>query len=128
MTVILTAPDSTAFTVFGRTGLTSVATCGDSTNLLGSYNFTDAATGTNWWADAATGGTGVAVTPGDYRSTEAGPQPVGNFSPVTDLSAAFAGVSNPNGTWTMTVTDSGGGDTGSVTGAALTIEAGGGGT
>lgn len=126
--VVLTAPDSTAFTVFGRTGLTSSATCGDSSNLGGAYNFTDAATGTNWWADAATGGTTVSVTPGDYRTTEAGPQPVGNFSPVTNLSAAFAGVSNPNGTWTMTVTDSGAGDTGSITGASITIEAGGGGT
>jgi len=125
---VLIAPNETAFPLFARTGQIASTSCGDSSNLGGLYNFTDTATGTNWWAEAAIGGTGVALTPGDYRTTETGPQPVGNFSPVTDLSAAFAGVSNPNGTWTLRVTDFGAIDTGSVSAASLTIEAGGGGT
>jgi len=122
---VLTAPDSTSFTLFSRTGATTATSCGDSSDLGGPYNFTDTAAGVNWWAAAATGGAAAAIPAGDYRTTTPGPQPVANTSPATNLSAAFAGVSNPNGTWTLAVSDFGGGDTGTITAASLTIEAGG---
>jgi hypothetical protein len=125
---VLIAPDSTSFPLFSRTGATTATSCGDSSDLGGPYNFTDSASGTNWWAAAATASASAAIPAGDYRTTAVGPQPVGNTSPVTDLSAAFAGVSNPNGTWTLAVSDFGGGDTGTITAASLTIETGGGGT
>lgn len=124
---VLIAPDgTTSLPLFSQTGATTPTACGDSSNLAGPYNFTDTAAGTNWWAAAATAGATTAVPAGDYRTTAPGPQPVANTSPVTDLSAAFAGVSNPNGTWTLAVNDFGGGDTGAVTAASLTIETAGG--
>lgn len=126
VTATLIAPNATSFVVFGRTGATTATSCGDSSDLAGPYNFTDSAAGTNWWAAAATAGSTTAIPTGDYRTTAIGPQPVANTSPATNLSAAFAGVADPNGTWILRLTDSGGGDTGTITAAALTIEAAGG--
>jgi hypothetical protein len=42
------------------------------------------------------------------------------------MNAAFAGVTNANGTWTLRLSDHGGGDTGAVSAASLTITTGGG--
>jgi len=116
----LIAPNGTSFVIYGRTGQTG-ASAGDSSDLSGPYNFKDSAAGTNWWTAANTAGAAVVVPPGDYRTTQTGPQPVITTSPVTNLSAAFSGVSNPNGTWTLRFTDNGGGDTGSISAATLTI-------
>ncbi len=107
----LIAPNGTSFVLFGRTGQTG-ASAGDSSDLSGPYNFKDSAAGTNWWAAAFAAGAAVAIPPGDYRTTETGPQPVTTTAPVTNLTAAFAGVANPNGTWTMRFTDNAAGDTG----------------
>jgi hypothetical protein len=43
------------------------------------------------------------------------------------MNAAFAGVPDANGTWTLRFVDFGGGDTGTVTAASLILETGGGG-
>jgi hypothetical protein len=43
------------------------------------------------------------------------------------MTAAFAGVANPNGTWTLTVSDNAGLDTGAVSAAVLRLTTGGGG-
>jgi subtilisin-like proprotein convertase family protein len=122
--VRLIAPNSTAFLLYGRTGQTG-ASAGDSSDLTGPYNFTDTAMGTNWWAEAASAGAAVALTPGSYRTTQGGPQPVINTSPVTNLTAAFASIPDSNGTWTLRFTDHAAGDTGAVSAANLTIGGGG---
>jgi subtilisin-like proprotein convertase family protein len=119
--VTLIAPNGTSHILYAATGDTVVGSAGDSSDLSGPYNFKDSAAGTNWWLAAFNAGATVAVPPGDYRTTQAGPQPVNNFSPVTNMTAAFAGVANPNGTWTMRFTDTAAGDTGSVSAASLTI-------
>lgn len=119
----LIAPNGTSFTLFGRTGTTGAGAFGDSSDLIGPYNFTDAAAGTNWWAEAALQGAAIPLTAGNYRTTLGGPQPSATFSAVTNLTAAFAGVASPNGTWTMRFTDNAGGDTGGISAANLTIEA-----
>lgn len=122
ITALLIAPNGTSFTLFGRTGMTSVSAFGDSSDLIGPYNFTDAAVGANWWTHAAAQGAAVALLPGDYRTTQSGPQAIATTSPPTDLTAAFASVVSPNGTWTMRFTDHAGGDTGGVSAANLTLE------
>ncbi len=116
----LIAPNGTSFVIYGRTGQTG-ASAGDSSDLSGPYNFKDTAAGTNWWAAANTAGAAAVIPPGDYRTTQTGPQPVITTSPVTNLTAAFAGVANPNGTWTLRFTDNAAGDTGSISAAVLTI-------
>ncbi|MEO8574514.1 MAG: VCBS repeat-containing protein, partial [Pyrinomonadaceae bacterium] len=47
-----------------------------------------------------------------------------NPQPPTNLTAAFSGVPTSNGTWTLRVTDGGGGDTGAVSAATLTLTGG----
>jgi hypothetical protein len=118
--VTLIAPNATSFVIYGRTGQTG-ASAGDSSDLSGPYNFNDIAAGTNWWTAANTAGAAAVIPPGDYRTTQTGPQPVITTSPVTNLTAAFAGVANANGLWTLRFTDNAAGDTGSVSAATLTI-------
>ncbi len=120
MNAFLIAPNGTSFVIYGRTGQTG-ASAGDSSDLSGPYNFKDSAAGTNWWTAANTAGAAAVVPPGDYRTTATGPQPVITTSPVTNLTAAFSGVANPNGTWTLRFTDNAAGDTGSISAATLTI-------
>jgi subtilisin-like proprotein convertase family protein len=114
---VLIAPNGTAFTVFGYTGALSTTDFGSSSDLNGIYSFTDSASGTNWWTAAAS----TPVPAGGYRSTLSGP--TSNPAPVTNLTGAFSGVTNPNGTWILRVTDGAAQDTGSVTAASLTLSA-----
>ncbi|MCW5960461.1 MAG: VCBS repeat-containing protein [Pyrinomonadaceae bacterium] len=122
--VWLIAPNGNSFVIYGRTGQTG-ASAGDSSDLAGPYNMKDSASGTNWWtaANIATGA--VPIPAGDYRTTESGPQPVITTSPETNLTAAFSGVTNANGTWTLRFTDNASGDTGAVSAASLTLESAG---
>jgi hypothetical protein len=113
--------------IFASTGATTSAGVGDSSNLGGLYSFKDSAAGVNWWQAAATAGPDALVPAGDYRTTAAGPQGTVNNSPETNMTAAFAGVANPNGTWTLTVSDNAGLDTGAVSAATLRLTTGGGG-
>jgi subtilisin-like proprotein convertase family protein len=120
----LIAPNGTEHVIFSRTGATTATSCGDSSDLLGVYNFTDTAAGVNWWQAAATAGGADPIPPGNYRTTQAGPQATANNSPATNLSAAFSGVANPNGNWILRLSDVGGGDTGSISAANLTLTGG----
>jgi hypothetical protein len=122
----LIAPNGATHVIFSRTGATTATSCGDSSDLGGLYNFTDTAAGVNWWQAAATAGIGDPIPLGNYRTTQAGPQATTNNSPATDMSAAFTGVADPNGTWILRLNDVGGGDTGSISAANLTIAAAGG--
>lgn len=121
VTATLIAPNGQSFVLFGRTGATAPNNCQpDDSDLGGVYVFNDQASNTNWWA-AAAAVTGSQILPvGSYRTTAIGPQPSSTTSPETNLNAAFIGVA-ANGMWTLRVTDSGDGDTGSVTAANLTL-------
>ena len=122
--VKLTAPNGTSHVIFASTGATTAAGFGDSSDLLGVYRFIDSATGPNWWAAAAAAGVNEPIPPGDYRTTQPGPQATVNTSPVTSINAAFAGVTTVNGTWTLNVSDNANLDTGSINAATLNITAG----
>src|SRR5690606_26315080 len=106
VTATLIAPDgSTSLVLFGRTSTTSATACGDSSDLSGTYIFTDDAVGTNWWAAAIAAG--ATMPAGEYRTTAIGPQAASNYSPETSLNETFGGIADANGTWTLRFFDGG---------------------
>ena len=120
--VALFSPNAqTVNPVFARIGATSMQSFGDNSNLSGTYTFSDFGT-TNPWTVATTQacGTDCVITPQNYRSTQAGPST--NPAPITSFTSAFLPTVNRNGTWTLRIRDGGGGDTGFVTAASLSIE------
>lgn len=119
ITASLIAPSGEEHILFSRTGATAAVPCGDGSDLIGTYSFADTASGTNWWTAAAQSADQMPT--GSYRTTEPGPLAGNTNAPVTSLSAAFSGVSNPNGIWTLRLNDSSGGDTGTVESASLTL-------
>ncbi|MFZ1220495.1 MAG: choice-of-anchor Q domain-containing protein [Chthoniobacterales bacterium] len=133
--MVLTSPGGTASLVtVSRIGVTGVGSFGDSSNYssnfvpITSYNFTDAANGTNLWtaATAASCGDACQILTGDYRTTAAGAAGQSNPPPVTSLNATFGGLTTAqiNGTWTLAVRDASAGYTGSVTSANLKLSGG----
>ncbi|HKP67688.1 MAG TPA: VCBS repeat-containing protein [Pyrinomonadaceae bacterium] len=126
ITSVLIAPNGASHTLFGHTGSTTATGLGDSTNLGATYVFSDNAPAPpngGWWQTSTILGTDVAMTAGTYRTTASGGAGAVNPQPPTNMNAAFSGVSNPNGTWTLRITDSCTGDTGAVTAANLSITA-----
>jgi len=124
ITATLIAPNAASRTLFGRTGATTAASSGDATDLDSTYIFSDLAPSPpsgGWWEEAAARGTAQAMSPGTFRSTDSGGAGATNPMPPTDLTSAFSGVTNPNGTWTLRVTDGCTADTGAVTLASLTL-------
>lgn len=121
VTVSLIAPGgATSSAIFGNTGSTTATGCGDSTDLGGAYGFfDDTVNPTNWWDEATAGGGADIMTVANYRATEFGGDGQVIPAPMVVIDDAFAGVADPNGTWTLRVTDSGGGDTGAVLAATL---------
>ncbi|QYO66731.1 FG-GAP repeat domain-containing protein [Leptolyngbya sp. 7M] len=122
VSAVLIAPNGASHTVFARTGATTATSCGFSSDLGGTYNFADSASSPpsgGWWQAAALPGV---VPAGTYRTTNSGGAGATNPMPPTNMTPAFASVANPNGTWTLRFTDFGGGDTGAVTAANLTIQ------
>ncbi|HMS10083.1 MAG TPA: FG-GAP-like repeat-containing protein, partial [Pyrinomonadaceae bacterium] len=117
VTATLIAPNGTQFAIFGRRGAATPTACGSGNDLAGPYGFADSAAATNWFTVA-----GTPTPAGDYRSTEVGGSATGGT--VTSINPAFASVPDANGTWTLRVNDSGGGDTGTVSAATLTVDAG----
>ncbi|MDM7924245.1 MAG: VCBS repeat-containing protein [Pyrinomonadaceae bacterium] len=112
---VLLAPGGTpSHVIFSYTGNVGGTGFGDNSNLVGPYTFNDAAAG-NWWTAAAGVGDTVPIPSGSYRtSSDTGAQ--------TLMNPVFAGVANPNGTWTLRFNDCAAGDTGSVSAASLTID------
>jgi subtilisin-like proprotein convertase family protein len=104
--------------IFSNTGSTTATGCGDDSNLSGPYNFFDTAPASpTWWGAAATATT--LMPAGDFRVSTPGGVAGGGANAL--LTPTFAGVTNPNGTWTLRIRDGGEGDTGSVTAASLTL-------
>ncbi len=117
----LIAPNAASHILYSRTGATSSAATGDSSNLIGPYGIKDSAAGTNWWTAAANETTGAAPIPaGDYKSTTPGGAAGGGVD--TLITPSFASVTNPNGTWTLRFEDGCAGDTGAINAATLTID------
>lgn len=111
--VTLIAPDNTTTaTIFKNVGAATATACGSSSDLGGTYNFFDTAPDTpTFWNAAVT----TPVPVGNYRSSAA---LTGTNTTITNV---FSGIPSANGTWTMRVRDGGEGDTGTITGASLTL-------
>lgn len=119
LTATLIAPDATQFVLFGNTGGTDADPCGDSSDLIGNYNFNDQASGTNWWTAAFDNLNDQPL--GTYRTTAPGPLASSESAPETDLSAAFKNVANANGTWILRFNDANFEDVGQVDSAQLKL-------
>jgi subtilisin-like proprotein convertase family protein len=119
LVVELIAPDGTTKkTIFSLTGATTPPGGGSITNLGGTYTFSDHAPSFPGWWDAAANASGSVPTipSGTYRASN----PLnGNNTTITP--AFSAPVFDPNGTWTLRVTDQVGGDGGAVTAASLDL-------
>ncbi len=104
--VVLIAPDGTTVSIFGQTGKTSVAGP-DSTNAAGPYDFTDDPLAGNWWTTAADLVSTDTMPSRDYRASTPGGLGVlpADAGQVLSMSAALAGVTDPNGTWRLRFTD-----------------------
>jgi len=120
----LIAPNGASHTIFGRTGATTTSSLGDSTDLGGTYVFSDAAASPpsgGWWQEATARLASEAMTSGTYRTTAPGGAGQTNPAPATNMNASFSGVANANGTWTLRVTDGCAQDVGGVSAATLSI-------
>ena len=128
---VLIAPNGASHTLFGRTGATTATSCGDSSDLAGPYNFTDAAAAPpsgGWWQAATAADASTPLASGSYRTTGLGGAGATNPMPATTMNSSFTGVANANGTWTLRLIDHGGGDTGAISAATLAITTAGGGS
>ena len=135
LSVLLIAPNNTSHVIFARTGATIASgnvpeSWGQGDNLEGgTYSFADSNTSPpsgGWWQEAGSSPDDAHVmTPGGYRTTASGGAGATFPAPATNMNAAFAGIANANGTWTLRVVDGCNGDTGSVSAATLTVVGGG---
>jgi len=117
LTATLTAPDNSSVVLFSRTGYLTGGG-GAMRDVGGPYTFSDAPTPNDWWAEAQVdAGT---IPAGRYRATTPGGAEGGGA--VQPITAAFAGVTDPNGTWTLTVTDRCFGETGTVNAVDLQLQ------
>jgi len=93
--------------------------------MAGPYVFVDPAVvgSTNIWTAAGAVAGSLPIAAGNYFTTPVGGAGVVNPPPSTALNAAFAGLTPAqiNGTWTLSFTDSGFGDTGSVSATQMVI-------
>lgn len=112
--VSLTGPNAASIDLMSCTGATLICVnAGDSSDLDGDYTFADG--GADWWAAAAAAAGGDVVPAGTYAPTD-------SSNIVLLFSTTFGGI-DPNGTWTLSITDRTGGDTGILEGWTLSGEA-----
>ncbi len=108
--------------LFSQTGSTTATGFGFGADLAGPYFFSDTAPAApTWWGASATS----PVPAGSYRASTPGGVVGGGAN--TTITPAFAGLSagQINGQWTLRIQDGGGGDTGPITAASLTLLTGG---
>jgi subtilisin-like proprotein convertase family protein len=120
----LIAPNGASHTIFGVTTSTTATGIGDSSDLGGTYVFSDSAAAPpsgGWWQEATARTATQVMTAGTYRTTASGGAGQVNPAPPTAMNASFTGVANANGTWTLRFTDGCTGDTGAVSAATLTV-------
>ncbi len=89
---------------------------GDSSDLRGPYTFTNKAPAGNIWTAAATAASTANIPAGLYRATGANAA-----GAALDICAPFI-ASGSIGTWRLNISDQGGGDTGVLTSASLTLK------
>jgi hypothetical protein len=122
---VLIAPGGAArLVVIGRIGTVRANTNGDSSNLGGTYVFSDLGS-PSLWTVAAGGGTDVVIAPGPYRATSAGVPGRSNAGGCpTSLRGVFAGLSPAaaNGTWTLVIADNAANDIGAIGTSTLTLD------
>ncbi|QYO65786.1 carboxypeptidase regulatory-like domain-containing protein [Leptolyngbya sp. 7M] len=121
--VFLISPDGTTASLFTYVGRTPPVGSGfgDSSNLSGTYVFSDAASG-NIWVAATGGGDTYNIPPGSFRAQAPGPfSPISPGPPFISLNSTFSSIPTLNGVWTLRFLDCAAADTGSVTAASLTI-------
>lgn len=112
--VELESPGGIKTHLFSRVRGTGTTTFGDSSDLIGAYRFVDSGGG-DFNAAASAAGAAVAIAPGTYnRSTTLADQ-IGGLPAINNNPFSIYNGTNPNGTWTLRVSDWGQGDTGSVT-------------
>lgn len=119
--VVLIAPGGAATkSIIRQTSAAGATDCGDNSNVLGPYTFSDdAPEAPTWWGAATTTVDAAAIPAGSYRaSTPGGAAGGGANTPITP---AFAGLPSANGTWTLRFRDGGQGDLGNVSAATLTL-------
>ncbi len=124
VTAELIAPDEgRRHTLFGRVGATTASNCGDSSDLVGPYRFTDSVTppAQGFWEAAAAAGAAAAIPAGSYFTSDSGGEGASHPMPATSLRARFQGLTHDqaSGNWTLRLTDSGSGDTTSIASATL---------
>ena len=115
--VTLIAPNGNSHLLFARTGALDASSFGYSSDLDGSYTFTDdPAIAGNWWIGAANN----PVPGGSYRTVISGGAGVSNPPPVTSINTQF--LSTPaNGRWILRFEDGYNTDTGAVSAATLNL-------
>jgi hypothetical protein len=120
---VLTSPGGRArMVVFSRAGRVTGTSNGYPANLSGLYEFSDSADG-DLWAAAEGLATGAVVPAGSYRAVSMGTTLSTSGGCPTSLTGVFGGLTpaQANGSWTLTVGDRAGGDSGSVTAATLVV-------
>lgn len=126
LTATLIAPNGVArLVLLGRAGTGRSIINGDSSNLGGTYLFSDLGRPDLWPALQAILGD-VVLPGGSFRPTSRGAPGRSNAGGCpTSLRGVFTGLSaaQANGTWTLVVTDSVGSDTGGIGTTFLTIDA-----
>lgn len=130
---VLSAPNGgPSMVIFGHVGAQSGTLFGDSSNLGGTYTFSDAAAVDIWSAAAGLGGSppcgdDCVVPSGTYRTTERGGPGQTAPAPVTSLDAVFATLTpdRTNGIWTLTIRDGAAAERGDITAATLLLRTGG---
>ena len=121
--VQLIAPNGASHTIFSRTGATTAGHIGDSSHVAGPYTFADTAPASpTWWQAAATAAAAAAIPSGSYRTSTPGGSATSGAN--TLITPAFAGVTSPEGTWTLRFRDRAQDDTGTVSAASLRLTPG----
>jgi subtilisin-like proprotein convertase family protein len=123
--VVLIAPNAVKHSIFSRTGATDAPSCGDGSDLIGPYTFSDLAASPphgGWWQAATLASAIEPIASGTYRTPAPGGAGAADPSPSKLMTPAFTS-SNPNGVWTLRIRDGANGDTSSVSAASLTITA-----
>lgn len=120
----LTSPGGLArLVIFSRTGSGRKLQDGSSANLGGTYIFRDDAAN-DWWETAAITPGLVNIPAGNYRTSTPGQPLLSDIGGcATYLSKAFGGLSaaQTNGVWTLNIADHFSPDSGSITGATLSL-------
>ena len=117
LAAILTAPNGDDSHVMVRVGGTSSTSFGDSSDLSGSYNFTN--TGPSFLSAASLAAVGAIIPNGNYgRFTNAAVSP---RPPIDNDDFTVFNGDQAGGTWTLTIQDASGGDTGTLVGWSIDI-------